>query len=165
MSRLSDDPPQHSTLPTDEKCPHELPEVVIKTTPNSSSTRDNTSSNKKSKANAIILTFPIVIESVFERIHVIVVASVIPVISMLPFLLQGDCSPSQYEKSNGKNEPHGDNGRALGKAEKQIKNLEMQLQNAKNNKERQKIKEKIKHIRQDAEKKQRGESHSNGNKR
>ena len=70
-----------------------------------------------------------------------------------------------YENLNGKNEQHGDNGRAIGKAESQIGELENQLKNAKNNKEREKINRKIANIKKTAQKKKKGENHSNGNKR
>ena len=53
----------------------------------------------------------------------------------------------EYGKSNGKNEQHGDNGRAIGKSESQIGELENQLKNAKNNKEREKINRKIANIK------------------
>ena len=71
----------------------------------------------------------------------------------------------EYGKSNGKNEQHGDNGRAIGKSESQIGELENQLKNAKNNKEREKINRKIANIKKTAQKKKKGENHSNGNKR
>lgn len=79
--------------------------------------------------------------------------------------MQGDTRPQQYSKSNGKNEPHGDNGRAIEKAEKQIKDLEKQMKNAKNNRERKIIKKKMENIRKSAQRKQSGENHSNTNKR
>ena len=70
-----------------------------------------------------------------------------------------------YENLNGKNEQHGDNGRAIGKAESQIGELENQLKNAKNKKEQNEIKWKMKRIRENAQRKKKGENHSRGNKR
>ena len=70
-----------------------------------------------------------------------------------------------YENLNGKNEQHGDNGRAIGKAESQIGELENQLKNAKSKKEKEKINRKIANIKKTAQKKKKGENHSNGNKR
>ena len=70
-----------------------------------------------------------------------------------------------YENLNGKNEQHGDNGRAIGKSESQIGELENQLKNAKSKKEKEKINRKIANIKKTAQKKKKGENHSNGNKR
>ncbi len=57
-------------------------------------------------------------------------------------------------------QPHGDNGRAKTKAEKQIKELEQKARESKSKKERTKIENKIRNIRQNAERKQGGEEHS-----
>jgi hypothetical protein len=65
---------------------------------------------------------------------------------------------------NGKNEKHGDGGRALDKAQKQIDDLEQQLQNA-TGADRAKIAQKIKNIKKIAQKKRKGEEHSRGCKR
>jgi len=67
-------------------------------------------------------------------------------------------------KSSGKNERHGDSG-ALSKVDKQIKDLETQLANATNNKDRVRIKQKIKNVRENAQRQRRGEEHSRANKR
>lgn len=76
-----------------------------------------------------------------------------------------DESPPNYRgKSNSKNEKHGDGGRALSKAENQIAELEKQLEGSPK-KERKKIEQKIKNIRQTAEKKKKGIEHSGANKR
>ena len=87
-----------------------------------------------------------------------------PIAWIIPacMLLSGDSSPSQ--RINGKNERHGDGARAKAKSDKQIEELERQLQNAPK-KERKKIENKIKNIKRDADKKKRGEEHSRVNKR
>jgi hypothetical protein len=69
-----------------------------------------------------------------------------------------------FAKDSGKNGKHGDGGRALTKAEKQIEALEAQLANAVGN-EAKKIKQKIQNVRRTAEKKKEGEEHSKANKR
>ena len=61
-------------------------------------------------------------------------------------------------KSASKGLPHGDAGRAFSKAEKQIKELEKQLETA-TGRVKIKLKEKIKNIKKDAQKKQKGETH------
>jgi hypothetical protein len=63
------------------------------------------------------------------------------------------------EKKSGKNEKHGDSGRAKTKAEKQVEGLKEQLKDATGS-EKQKIKQKIQNIEQDAAKKAKGEEHS-----
>ncbi|MBA3987484.1 MAG: hypothetical protein H0X63_13145 [Flavobacteriales bacterium] len=65
----------------------------------------------------------------------------------------------------GKNSRHGDGGRAGTKAEGQIADLEKQLKNASNRKEKERISRKIKNIREDAQRKKKGVEHSKGNKR
>lgn len=69
-----------------------------------------------------------------------------------------------FAKDAGKNERHGDGGRGLTKAEKQIADLESQLANASGNKAR-KIGQKIKNVRENANSKKKGEEHSRTNKR
>ncbi|GBC59928.1 hypothetical protein DENIS_0870 [Desulfonema ishimotonii] len=59
---------------------------------------------------------------------------------------------------SGKSDPHGDGGRALEKAKKQIGELEKQLDGA-NKKEKKRIKKKIQRIVDDARKKRKGETH------
>ncbi|MCE1189685.1 MAG: RHS repeat-associated core domain-containing protein [Ignavibacteria bacterium] len=66
--------------------------------------------------------------------------------------------------SNSKNEKHGDGGRAKTKAEKQIDQYKEQLKDA-TGREAKKIEQKIKNVRQNAEKKAKGEEHSRGEKR
>ena len=61
-------------------------------------------------------------------------------------------------KDSSKNERHGDQGRSLEKAKKQIAELEEKLKNA-SGREAKKIKKKIEHIWQDAQKKSKGETH------
>jgi RHS repeat-associated protein len=63
------------------------------------------------------------------------------------------------EKKSGKNEKHGDSGRAKTKAEKQVEGLKEQLKDATGS-EKQKLKQKIQNIEQDAAKKAKGEEHS-----
>lgn len=65
---------------------------------------------------------------------------------------------------SGKNSRHGDRGRAKSKAEGQISDLESQLDGA-SKKERKKLKQKIKNIRDDANRKKKGEEHSRTKKR
>lgn len=59
---------------------------------------------------------------------------------------------------SSKAERHGDQGRAMEKAEKKIADLEKQLEGA-TKKEKKKIKQKIKNIREDAQRKKKGETH------
>ncbi len=61
-------------------------------------------------------------------------------------------------RDSSKNEPHGDGGRSLEKARKQIEELEEQLKDA-TGREAKKIKNKIKRIWDDAQKKKKGETH------
>ncbi|MEL6339059.1 MAG: RHS repeat-associated core domain-containing protein [Myxococcota bacterium] len=61
-------------------------------------------------------------------------------------------------KDASKAEPHGDSGRALDNAEKQIKELEEQMKGA-TRKERNRIKKTIENIRKTAQKKKKGETH------
>ncbi len=68
-------------------------------------------------------------------------------------------------EDSSKNEKHGDGGRAMGKAESQIAELEAQLAGASNKKERTRIKNKIRNVREDAQRKKKGEEHSGANKR
>ena len=75
----------------------------------------------------------------------------------------------QYNSMNsssdsGKNEKHGDGGRAVSKSENQINELEGKLAGS-SRKERQKIEQKIRNIRQSAQKAKKGEEHSKANKR
>lgn len=65
---------------------------------------------------------------------------------------------------SGKNEKHGDGGRALDKGSKQIEELEKQLENA-TGKEKKEIEQTIKNIRKNAQRKKKGEEHSRGCKR
>ena len=71
---------------------------------------------------------------------------------------------SHNSKTSGKNERHGDSGRSLSKAEKQIEQLKHQLQTA-DRRTRQKIEQKIKNITQNAARKNKGEEHSRTSKR
>ena len=67
-------------------------------------------------------------------------------------------------KVSGKNEKHGDSGRSLSKAEKQINALEQKAETAPK-KERDRINQRIKNIKYEAEKRRKGEEHSRANKR
>ena len=58
-----------------------------------------------------------------------------------------------------KNEPHGDGGRAMEKAKKQIEAIEIQIKNAKNKKEKNLLRKKAENIRKAAEKDQKGATH------
>jgi uncharacterized protein RhaS with RHS repeats len=69
-----------------------------------------------------------------------------------------DWMMNEGDSSAGKSDPHGDGGRALGKADKQIKDLENQLEGA-CGKDKQKIKQKIQNIIKDAQRKKKGETH------
>jgi len=153
------DPPQKKDpeKPNTKENPYEIEEVVI-TAPKEQRTRRAQWVN--------IISAPVSFYYVEKVVTAIINASVIPTIFVsLATLMQGDTSPNQYSKSNGKNESHGDNGRALEKADKQIKDLEKQLKRTKNNRERKIIKKKIENIRKSAQKKKSGENHSNTNKR
>ncbi len=61
---------------------------------------------------------------------------------------------------SGKNERHGDGGRALESLQKQIEELQRQLERATNKKEKARIKKKIENLKKEAQKKKKGESHS-----
>ena len=69
----------------------------------------------------------------------------------------------QNASDSSKNEKHGDSG-AVTKAEKQIKDLEAQLGGA-NRKQKNKINQKIKNIRKNAQSQRGGEEHSRTHKR
>ena len=71
----------------------------------------------------------------------------------------------EHGKTSGKNERHGDGGRSLDKAQKRIEELKAQIKESKSRKEREKLKTKIEHIRQDVSSKKRGEEHSRRSKR
>ncbi|MEM6320453.1 MAG: 3-coathanger stack domain-containing protein [Bacteroidota bacterium] len=77
---------------------------------------------------------------------------------------EGDEEKEEKANDSSKNEKHGDRGRAKSKAEKQIEELESQLDGA-NKKEKNKIKKKIQNIKRDAAKKAKGEEHSRTKKR
>lgn len=62
-------------------------------------------------------------------------------------------------RDSGKNEPHGDGGRAMEKAKKQIEALEIQIQNAKNKKEKKALRKKIDNIKKAAKKDRKGATH------
>lgn len=68
-----------------------------------------------------------------------------------------------YAKSksdSSKNEKHGDGGRAMQSAERQIAEIERQIREGNlNNKEKQVLRKKIQRIREDAQKKAKGEEH------
>ncbi|MBP0018079.1 MAG: DUF4157 domain-containing protein [Cyanobacteria bacterium SBLK] len=83
----------------------------------------------------------------------------------------GEINPRKKKNTNlrvvgdsSKNEKHGDDGRALSKAEKYITELEEKLETA-TGKEKTKILNKIKKIKRNAEKKKKGTEHSRGVKR
>ncbi|MEQ9487471.1 MAG: hypothetical protein RIM72_00610 [Alphaproteobacteria bacterium] len=60
---------------------------------------------------------------------------------------------------SGKNDPHGDGGRALEKARKREEELKQAIENAPRKRERNKLKQKRKRINRSAEKKNKGETH------
>ena len=68
------------------------------------------------------------------------------------------------ENTSGKNEKHGDGGRALSKVETQLNQLKDQLKDA-TGKEKKQIQQKIKNIQETARQKAKGEEHSRANKR
>lgn len=82
----------------------------------------------------------------------------------IPTTTIGHYDQMSQASDSGKNERHGDGGRELTKSEKQIEALESQLNGA-TRKERQKIEQKIRNIRQSAQKAKKGEEHSKANKR
>ena len=159
---LYEDPPQKTDpqKPNSKNNPYVLDEVEVKT-------KTRQESSKPKKSGSITIPFlPFLFTHVGEAIETVVSSSCVASVFVgLSTLMRGDTRPQQYSKSNGKNEPHGDNGRALEKAEKQIKDLENQMKHAKNNRERNIIKKKIENVRKSAQKKQSGENHSNANKR
>ncbi|ODB35615.1 hypothetical protein BB427_03165 [Pseudoalteromonas sp. BMB] len=67
--------------------------------------------------------------------------------------------PFKKRTGAGKNEAHGDGGRAAIKAEQQLADLKMQLKTA-NKRDAKRIKQKIKNIQKDIERKRKGENHS-----
>ena len=69
-----------------------------------------------------------------------------------------------YNKDNSKNEKHGDGGRKMSKSEKQIRELEKQLEEATGNSAKQ-IRKTIQNIREAAKKAAKGEEHSKSIKR
>ena len=144
-----EDPPQKTDpqKPNSENNPYVLDEFEIKT-----KTKHEPSTPKKS--GVITIPFiPFLYTHVGEAIETVISSSFVGSIFVgLSTLMRGDTRPQQYSKSNGKNEPHGDNGRALEKAEKQIKDLENQMKHAKNNRERNIIKKKIENVRKSAQK-------------
>jgi hypothetical protein len=71
---------------------------------------------------------------------------------------------SKKASDAGKNEAHGDGGRAASKAEKHIEQLQEQAKSA-TGKVRKQIEQRIKNIRKDAAKKRKGENHSQTGKR
>ncbi len=85
----------------------------------------------------------------------------------LTVLFQGDTEPHHVDqaKDSSKNEKHGDSGRAEVKTKKKIIELEKQLEDASNRKEKEVIKKKIERIRKDAENKNKGEEHGRNKKR
>ncbi len=80
-----------------------------------------------------------------------------------PIKRMGDFDEEKEESDSSKNEKHGDKGRALSKAEKQIEDLQKQMEGA-NKKTRKKLQTKIKNIRETAQRKKKGEEHSKANK-
>lgn len=84
----------------------------------------------------------------------------------IPLLLQGDESPAYVKEATDskKNEKHGDSGRAMEKAKKKMGELENKLQNENlSRRDRNRMKNKKRHIREDGEFKNKGEEHSHGN--
>lgn len=64
------------------------------------------------------------------------------------------------KSDSSKNEKHGDGGRAMQSAEKQIAELERQIREGNlSKKEKQVLRKKIQRIREDAQKKAKGEEH------
>ena len=80
--------------------------------------------------------------------------------------VQGQVAQTGLLQANdaGENEQHGDGGRAWKAAQNRIKDLEGQMLGL-NKKEKKAMKNKIKRIRQDAEKKRSGQNYSNSYKR
>jgi hypothetical protein len=69
------------------------------------------------------------------------------------------------KEDSGKNEKHGDGGRAKEKAAKQIRELEEKLKSATGRREKEELKRKMKNIRRNAERQARGEEHSRTKKK
>ena len=84
----------------------------------------------------------------------------------IPILLQGDESPAYVKEATDskKNEKHGDSGRTMEKAKKKMGELDNKLKNEHlNRKDKNRMKNKKRHIREDGEFKNKGEEHSHGN--
>ncbi|MEP5698070.1 MAG: RHS repeat-associated core domain-containing protein, partial [Sneathiella sp.] len=64
------------------------------------------------------------------------------------------------KKDSSKNEKHGDSGRAQNKADRQLQELDERLKSASNKKERNRLKQKMYNVRQDAARKSKGVEHS-----
>ena len=82
-------------------------------------------------------------------------------------IMQNASSQGKKSVDSGKNERHGDGGRAMNRPStaKQIKDLDAQIKNAKNKKERQRLEKKQDNIKREAQRKKHGEEHSRGSKR
>ena len=74
-------------------------------------------------------------------------------------------SGSKKATDSSKNEKHGDGGKALSKAEKQIQELKQKLESATKKNEKKKIQQKIKNIQDAARRAKKGEEHSRTKKR
>ena len=87
-----------------------------------------------------------------------------PFVTFIPE--QTEASQSQDQASDSsKNEKHGDGGREQANSEKRIGELSEQLKNAKTKKEKKEIKTKISKIRENGQRKNKGEEHGRGNRR
>jgi len=147
-----------------EKNPIVLPDAIIIEQKNPESQGETPQTPQRLDNNVNISTTPIVISVpiVIEKIISIPFSRIFAganIFAALSVFMSGDT-----RVDSSPNEKHGDGGRALGKAEKQIKDLEKLLEKAKGS-ERARIKQKIKNIKENAQRKRKGVEHSRGNKK
>ncbi|MDD2797225.1 MAG: DUF6443 domain-containing protein [Bacteroidales bacterium] len=134
----------------------------------SSKAGDNKAENKASAVIPVALTIGEAVRDIEIVIEVGATAVITGALAILAVTLTGDTDSRERVLNNatdsGKNERHGDRGRTKTKVEKQLQDLEAQLQGATGT-EKKKIKQKIKNIEENAAKNEKGEEHSRGNKR
>lgn len=120
-----------------------------------------TSGNQESKAGAIMAGTLVISGALLaDDVTVVGIADdpAIPFVLVGGTLLAGGAWLWAKANDAGKNDPHGDGGRALEGADKQIEALQKQMEGA-SKKVKQKIKNKIKNIREVAQKAKKGETH------
>ena len=78
--------------------------------------------------------------------------------------IEGEEDKDKDKSDSSKNEKHGDGGREMSRAEKQIAEYEAQMAGA-NKAQQKKLKKKIQNVRENAQRKAKGEEHSKTKKR